>query len=305
MTLGDLHYSKVEKLLVTSGLLFQTGRFVTRLRSNIKNFAKDLIRLYGDTPLISDALVDFNIELQPSKGLHRWYHPQVNFSFNGISPFAPLPIEQSLPLLEWGLNWCVSSHYHNKLLIHAAVVEKYGRAIVLPGQPGAGKSTLCAALVLNGGFRLLSDELTMLDLQTGEVWPNPRPISLKNKAIEIIKTRSPKVNFSTTVADTVKGSVSLVCPPLASIESVETPARPGLIIFPRFNKDLESYQLTQLSKGKAFIELANQSFNYAILTEQGFLALGKHLDEAECFEFVYDGDLNLAVDIMNELIRPE
>ena len=36
------------------------------------------------------------------------------------------------------------------------------RAVILPAPPGSGKSTLCAALV-NRGWRLLSDELTLVD----------------------------------------------------------------------------------------------------------------------------------------------
>ena len=65
-------------------------------------------------------------------------------------------------MLEWGLNWCVAGHAHQYLMLHAAALERNGRAVILPGDPGAGKSTLTAALMLSG-WRLLSDEITLVD----------------------------------------------------------------------------------------------------------------------------------------------
>jgi hypothetical protein len=42
------------------------------------------------------------------------------------------------------------------------VLERGGRALLLPAPSGSGKSTLCAGLAFNG-WRLLSDELALLD----------------------------------------------------------------------------------------------------------------------------------------------
>ncbi len=93
-------------------------------------------------------------------------------------------------MLEWGLNWCVSAHCHQYLIFHAAVIEKSGRALILPAPPGSGKSTLCAGLV-NRGWRLLSDELTLIDIASCGVVPLPRPVSLKNASIDVIRAYAP------------------------------------------------------------------------------------------------------------------
>ncbi|GAB3036342.1 HprK-related kinase A [Bowmanella dokdonensis] len=258
--------------------------------------------MYADADLLEDSYIDFTISLQRSSGLRRWFKRQVVFSFHDQTPFLPLPEDQSLPLMEWALNWCVSNHYHQALVVHAAVVEKYGKALILPGQPGAGKSTLCAALVTLGGFRLLSDELTLLDLQSGRILPNPRPISLKNKAIEIIRELVPDSRISRVVHDTQKGSVGLLKPPANSLRDWQEEALPGAVVFPRFNPAVKGGTLQEMNKGVAFMQIANQSFNYSVLAEKGFNAIALHLDQAKCFAFEYDGNLDAAVAAMDELL---
>src|SRR2546423_11656048 len=121
------------------------------------------------------AFADFQVSLTA----RRWWKPQVLFRFDDTPAFHPLPADQAFPILEWGLNWCVSAHCHQYLIVHAAVLEQGGRALLLQGPPGCGKSTLCAGLA-SRGWRLLSDELALIDPATAEVAALARPISLKN-----------------------------------------------------------------------------------------------------------------------------
>ena len=76
----------------------------------------------------------------------------------------PFPLDTPLPLLEWGTNYALATRLFCYLLLHAGVVERGGRAIVMPALPGSGKSTLTAALTLRG-FRLLSDEFGVVRLE--------------------------------------------------------------------------------------------------------------------------------------------
>ena len=92
------------------------------------------------------------------------------------------------------MNWCISAHAHQFLILHAAVLERGGVALIMPAPPGSGKSTLCAALALSG-WRLLSDELALIDPGSGRVWPLCRPVSLKNRSIEVIRHFAPEAVF--------------------------------------------------------------------------------------------------------------
>ncbi|MBU0724725.1 MAG: HPr kinase [Alphaproteobacteria bacterium] len=54
-------------------------------------------------------------------------------------------------------------HQRGLLPLHASCVEFEGRVIAFAGQSGAGKSTI-AALLLSQGARLLSDDITVIDV---------------------------------------------------------------------------------------------------------------------------------------------
>jgi len=163
---ADLSLRDLLGLLGGPGLNLRTGLFVNRIFSTIPSVGEGLRLLYADYPLSeANGFADFYVHLDRPRGLRRWFHPQVQFRFDVATPFKPLPLQHAFPMLEWGLNWCISSHCHQYLVIHAAVVEKDGHAMILPAPPGSGKSTLCAGLVARG-WRLLSDELTLIDPAT-------------------------------------------------------------------------------------------------------------------------------------------
>ncbi len=203
-------------------------------------------------------------------------------------------------MLEWGLNWCVSTHGHQYLAIHAAVVERSGRALILPAPPGSGKSTLCAGLV-NRGWRLLSDELTLIDPASGHVLPLPRPVSLKNASIEVIRGLFGSAVLGPVVRDTVKGSVAHMKPPTDSVRRAGETARPGWIVLPRYEAGAPA-RLTSFPKAHAFMQLADNAFNYTIHGRHGFEVLAQIVDASACYEFAY-GDLEEAASVFDELAR--
>jgi HprK-related kinase A len=211
--LAELPRADLHRRLAGPGLRLRLGPVVAEIRSRFRAVETGIALHYAEHDVVDDAeFADFHVSVQQPAGVRRWIRPQALFHFENRPPFRPLAANQAFPLLEWGLNWCVSAHCHQFLLVHAAVVERGGRAIILPAPPGSGKSTLCAALVARG-FRLLSDELALIDIDRGALVPLPRPISLKNESIDVIARFWPDASMSEVVPDTLKGSVVHVRPP--------------------------------------------------------------------------------------------
>ena len=184
MKLSSLPRAELRRRLRQEGLGLNIGPFTIRLNSPLTVVAEGLEQLYGAFTLTSDTdFIDFRVALNAPPGLRRWFRPQVIFSFDGFIPFKPLPQIQAFAMFEWGLNWVIANNAHQYLIIHAAVIERNGVVCILPGTPGSGKSTLCAALVCKG-WRLLSDEMALISTATGDIYPVPRPVSLKNQTSE-------------------------------------------------------------------------------------------------------------------------
>lgn len=284
--LSDLSSSALRAALRAGDLCLRTGAFTVRVQSSIPGLADTLALLYADYPAeAGGAFADFQIHLQRPRGARRWYRPQVKFDLDGATPFRPLPLAQAFPMFEWVFNWHISSSAHRYLIIHAAVVEKGGRAAILPAPPGSGKSTLCAALV-SSGWRLLSDELTLVRLADGLLQPVPRPVSLKNGSIDVIRDFAPGAVLSAAVLDTAKGTIAHLKAPRDSVLRADEPARPGWVIFPRYVAGAE-LQLAPIAPARTFMRVAENAFNYSVLGSAGFAALGGLVDAAPGYDFSY------------------
>jgi HprK-related kinase A len=260
--------------------------FTIRLRSSLPGLALHLDTFYpGATEPPSDRFVDFDIELLPGKGLRRWWRPQVRFLLDGHEFFLPLPAEQAGPMFEWGLNWAVASQALGYLVMHAAVLARDGQALMLPGFPGAGKSTLCASLALIEGWQLLSDELAILDPASGELQPHPRPISLKNASIDVVRG-FPGARLGPIYTDTRKGTVTHAAVPPASLAMSDRPARVRWVLFPRFVAG-QPAAIEEIDRAEAFKLIAEQSFNSERMGGVGFDAMMALLGGARCFTASY------------------
>lgn len=301
MLLSELPPAELARRLCGEGLTLRTGPFVFRIFSPVPSVAEGLSLLYAANALAADdEFVDFDVRLEWARGPRRWVKPQVRFVFDGESPFEPLPADHAYPLLEWAMNWCISSHAHQGLLLHAAVVERQGLAAILPAPPGSGKSTLCAGLV-SRDWRLLSDEVTMVSLADGGVTALARPVSLKNESIEVIRRFAPQAVFNRVSHGTVKGSVTHMRAPAEHVRRVGERARPRWVVFPRYVAGAAP-TMQPRPKAESMLELGRNAFNYMVLGQQGFEALGDLVADCGCYDFHYS-DLDDAMAAFDTLLQ--
>lgn len=285
-TLSSLNSYEVTQRLKKNGLVLAIGPFVFCIKSPLPSIANNIQKIYGDFQLLShDDLIDFYVTIKKPRGLRYFIKPQIDFYCDDFTPFLPLPASQAFPLLEWGMNWCIAQHAHHYLLLHSAVLEKNGKSVILPAQSGSGKSTLCALLASNG-WRLLSDEMAMIDLNNHQLHALARPISLKNESISVIKSHAPKAIFGEVVDDTNKGTISHLKPSKNSVLQVDKSVAPFAIIFPKYMAK-QPLIVEPTPKANAFMSVIENSFNYAILSKVGFDAVSHLIDSTQCFTLSY------------------
>lgn len=266
--------------------VLQLPPFAVRVRSPFAAVARHLALFYGDHARgDAGSFVDFDLEILPGRHLRRWWRPQARLLIDGQEPFFPLPIDQAAALFEWGLNWCVASRPLGYLVMHAGVLARGDSALMMPGFPGAGKSTLCASLSLLASWRLLSDELAILDPAAGHLLAHPRPISLKNASIDIVASFK-GARLGPVYRDTRKGDITHAAYPSAQLPDAMAPAIVRWVVFPRFEAGATG-TVTALSRVEAFTLISEQSFNKERMGDLGFDALCGLLSGAECFEIVY------------------
>ena len=299
MRVGDLSSQDLARRLSSPGIGVRTGPFAIRVQSNLKVMAECIGLLYAEYALVNESeWADFHVRIARPRNLRAWIRPQVLFFCDDEIPFKPLPLSQAFALFEWGLNWCISNNAHQYLIIHSAAVERGGRALIFPGPPGSGKSTLCAAAV-SRGWRLLSDEMALLSVTDRSLTAIPRPVSLKNDSIQIIRRFAQSAIVGPEFVDTSKGRVAHMRAPTDSVRRAEETAKSAWIVFPKYMTKAPA-RLSPFPKARAFISLAQNAFNYTLLGKRGFEVLSEVVDRCECYELTY-GDLGEAMALFDAL----
>lgn len=298
MLIGEFDTAELGQRLRSGGLGLRLYPFTVRVSSRIGALASTLHQMYARFPLVDAGFADFHVTVRR----RRWFKRQAVFELDGYRPFLPLPADQVFPLFEWGLNWCIVHHVQDFLILHAAVLERDGAALILPGPPGAGKSTLTAGLAC-AGWRLLSDELTLLRLDDGAVQGMARPISLKNESIPLVRELAPEAIFSPVAHDTAKGTVCHLAPPASALASVGRTATPRWFVLPRFQAGAEA-RLEALGRAQAFMAAADFALNYSVLGAAGFDLLTSTIDRCEPYSLTF-GSLAQAVAILSDLTISE
>ena len=300
--LGDLSDLEIDRALSEDDLTIRVGPYFYRLQTPFDTVKAGIKTLYSDYPLVEDRdFSDFHVSIRSSNRLQKWRR-RVDFYLDNDRPFSRIEYRHAFAFLEWGMNWCVAQFANEYLKLHSAVVEKNGKAIILPGLPGAGKSTLCAALSLSG-WRVLSDEYALIPLGSSSVVPICRPISLKNESIDVIKSFRSDAVFGPLSKETHKGAVVHMKGDVAADSHDSRPVPAKFMIFPEYKKGAE-LNLEPRTKAECFMFAALHAFNYSLLGSEGFKTMSACMDAVDCFGLSYS-NLDEAVEVFDQLALAE
>ncbi|KYK35901.1 MAG: hypothetical protein AYK19_01465 [Theionarchaea archaeon DG-70-1] len=143
----------------------------------------------------------------------------------------------------------LSKDYFN---VHAAALVKGDTGFLFPGSQHCGKTTLTLELIKRG-YKLLSDDLAIINRETLEVMPFPRALNIREKTLPLLsgfeKYIVSKREFE--IADEKRWFLDLK-------EFAGSPFVPNIIVFPQL-APAETAALEPFSKTLAVLELIRQS----------------------------------------------
>jgi len=200
-----------------------------------------------------------------------------------------------LPHLEWMVNWQVIRQRQAYALIHAATVEMDGQALILPGEPGSGKSTLTAGLLARG-WSYLCDEFALIDPKTLIVAPFPRALCIKQQSFPIIARLGLPLHRARRYHKAAKGRVAFLKPLDVRPNAEGRHSRIRWVVFPKYVAGAEP-SLATLSRSRAAFELAGQCFNLPVHQGRAVAALAKVARDADCYRLTA-GDLEATCDLL-------
>ncbi len=298
--LGDYHREDIDVALRSGSLEMELGPFSMRLEGREADIVDFLFDAYRDAPvrLKLGDVTDVAINVRPPNIIRKYIRRQVIADPGFIVPAVPLPPYLSPLAFEMGLNLAIALKCCRFTTFHSAVVGNERGAILISAHSGGGKSTLASALMVEG-YRLFSDEFGLLDMETGMLHPYPRPVSLKEKSIDIVREFTGEKWLTKTFGGTPKGDIAYRRVRPSDIQLSKTPMAAKLILFPVFQEDTPP-SVRELSKSETIMKLIPSSTNYHLLGTASFEALIKMVAGAQTFEITY-GNTQDSLEITRDL----
>lgn len=186
---------------------------------------------------------------------------------------AGAPVESAhqaadlLFLLEKDLVVALQRRRADLLFLHAAALVHGGRAYVLAGDSGHGKSTTAWGL-LHHGFGYLSDELAPIDLATLEVLAYPHALCLK-------RAPPPEYPLPAQGVLDLQATLHVSAQSLPQLAAVQARSPLEAVLFVRYRKDATTPVLRELGRAETGARLYVASLNALAHHQRGMDAVAR------------------------------
>ena len=284
--LGHFGLRELRQWLVEGRLALRTGPFRYQITCGIPGVAEYLRHLYGDFPAeVDPGFCNLQVGFEP---VLRWHGP--SRSVHHLWAGGELALEEANEThatahLEWAMNQAILHLEKSRLIFHAACLERDGRGLIITAPSGGGKSTLATALAASG-WRLLSDEYTVVDLEDGQILPVCRPVSLKESALDMARAWFPQARFGPVANSAEKGRIGHMAPLPEWLDRIDERVLPSRVIFVDYQAGAET-TVTPVLKAGALVDLAGSSGSYGCLGADGFQATADVVERCRSIHLQY------------------
>lgn len=170
------------------------------------------------------------------------------------------------------------------MFCHAAAVSRNGKGLVMPGDSGVGKSTLCAFLVAHG-FAYLADDSIAIGAEDARLLPLPTCLSVKSGSWSVLEPFFP-VLPELPVIDRYGRRLRYVGPD-GNFATMHSAPAPLALVFPAFATG-EQTRLSRLPALQAMIRLVGAHAALALPpTEDKLERLIRFVEETPAYELRY------------------
>lgn len=167
------------------------------------------------------------------------------------------------------------------LQIHAGAIESRGGAILLPGAPGSGKTTLTGACIASG-LRYLTDEVALLEENGLRVRPMPLGLTVKRGAIDLLTPAFPELMKLPEHVRQDGVRVRYLPPPEPFTDDDAVPVRQ--VVFPRYTPECRT-ELRVIGRIAALRRLMDECLSLPVaLTRANVGDLISWIRQVDCYE---------------------
>ncbi len=253
-----------------------------------------LYRSYEVTSPFPESLRIEVVAMRSHRTGRRYYH----IRGGDEEEFIVRSKDRILPHVEATINLLIARYLPDYLQIHASVVCRDGAAVVFPGKPGAGKTTLAAALLARG-WSYSTDEFALIEPRTHLLFPYPKALSIKDGSLAILTAMGLPIDEHRTYTTDKKGRIRCLDPLSVRPDAVADECPVRMVVLPEFSPEGVP-TIEPISRAQAVFEMTRCCFNFLKFRTRAVKLLADVVRQARCYR-MRTSDLTKSCELVETL----